>query len=268
MKRTTYILIGILLSGFLIMIIGIILLPCFEKMHRSNTITFGGAQVSEQLPGFKTMILVYPCAETQDHLLSLGNCHLTVSPSGGDGNTFVCPEEFRKYLELEVVNDTLKMTFNYSEKDLPADKKKAEFVYFISTEPLLLNIAQDVQVINNQMQGLELRLEGLEQDSLSLYALASVAVDSCRLGSFAVSNAYGLYLNSGEIGNLHLDLDGVRDWNVNTQNCHIDAEYLTGESNNVFLQKGECQRMYWTPKQENSELRVTLKEKSCISILD
>lgn len=269
MKRTTYILIGILLSGFLIMVIGIILIPSFGNMHKPNAIFFRGEPIREQLPPFTTVKLFYPDAETQNQRFAFGDCRLSIFSSGGVTNTFICPEDFRKYLELEVVNDTLMVKFNYSVKDLPAEMKDRDFVSLNCAGSMSLDVAQDLRDIDNQINGWGLRLVGLQQDSLSLSTYTAVAVDSCHLHSFIVTNANELSLNSGEIGSLHLDLDGVRNWDVNTQDCRIDTEYLTGEcSNSVLLQKGECRKMYWTPKREDSELRVALKEKSCISVLD
>ena len=73
---------------------------------------------------------------------------------------------------------------------------------------------------------------------------------------------------SGNINNLHLNLNRMNNWSVNVEECHIDTEYLTGQNASVQLQKGECRRMFWIPEKDDSKLKVTLTEKACVTVME
>lgn len=73
---------------------------------------------------------------------------------------------------------------------------------------------------------------------------------------------------SGNINNLHLNLNRMNNWSVNVEEGHIDTEYLTGQNASVQLQKGECRRMFWIPEKDDSKLKVTLTEKACVTVME
>ena len=63
-------------------------------------------------------------------------------------------------------------------------------------------------------------------------------VDSCDFRALSViRGGRNVEFQSGNINNLHLNLNRMNDWSVNVEECHIDTEYLTGQNASVQLQK-------------------------------
>lgn len=267
MKRTTYILFGMILSGLLVIIVGVIVVASLGEQRSANELFLGGKTITKELPPFRAVVVSQMNGGTTDQILRFDNCKFQVSSSETGKNVFSCPKDAMEYLSLKVQNDTLYLAFDYPADKLPEHMKGDRYIW-ISENIWGLQIAQNVDYIKMYDPLLRLGLQGLAQDTLSVDVATSVLVDSCRLASLSVCEARELNLQSGEIDKLYLDLDGIRNWKVDTEKLHLNTEYLTGSNSNVSLQKGECKQMFWIPKKEDSQLRVTLTERSCIKVDD
>ena len=130
-----------------------------------------------------------------------------------------------------------------------------------------LSVPSDIEFIANDMSDQEMILKNFSQDSLTIDASAAVTINNSHFKAFRVQrNERQLKLESGSIGNLYLDIDRMGNWYSNPDQFTIHTEYLTGNKGSVELAKGECKRMYWLPKSQDSKLEVTLREKSCVVI--
>ena len=95
-----------------------------------------------------------------------------------------------------------------------------------------------------------------------------VKIPSVFARSLDIRGGRNVEFQSGNINNLHLNLNRMNNWSVNVEECHIDTEYLTGQNASVQLQKGECRRMFWIPEKDDSKLKVTLTEKACVTVME
>ena len=97
------------------------------------------------------------------------------------------------------------------------------------------------------------------------YLIPALQAKGLQLTIEADSNLAFVTFNAHQsiIPHFYLDLDGVRNWGVHES--VIGTEHLTGSGvyhNN--LQRGECKKMIWTPKKEDAELRLTIREKGSL----
>ena len=179
---------------------------------------------------------------TEERGIWLANSLLGVLPSKGEKNTFSCSEKVNEYLKMTVMGDTLKIVLDYSLIDFPQEFKESKYVGMI-TGDMQLNLTSKVECV--------------------------IMVDSCDFRALSViRGGRNVEFQSGNINNLHLNLNRMNNWSVNVEECHIDTEYLTGQNASVQLQKGECRRMFWIPEKDDSKLKVTLTEKACVTVME
>ena len=186
----------------------------------------------------------------------------------GEKNTFSCSEKVNEYLKMTVMGDTLKIVLDYSLIDFPQEFKESKYVGMI-TGDMQLNLTSKVECVINDIYMQKIALKKLTKDSISIDTPNSIMVDSCDFRALSViRGGRNVEFQSGNINNLHLNLNRMNNWSVNVEECHIDTEYLTGQNASVQLQKGECRRMFWIPEKDDSKLKVTLTEKACVTVME
>lgn len=266
MKRTTYILIGLFIAGFIVLVGGILVTSFGGRPYDVDNIVLGGEQVTKEFPACRVIWLTQPVLEKEDYAVWMANSCLKVLPSEGEKNVFSCSKEANDYLTMKVTGDTLKITFDYP-MDKFSEKNKEQKSVGIVIGEWQLQMPSEVETIISDIRNQKLVFKNLSQDSLSIDVSAFAAVEDCNFKAFNVLRC-GNYLNlqSGNIRDLYLYLDHIARWRVNPETCHIDTEYLTGDDADVQLEKGECKRMFWIPAKEDAKLCVTLNEKSCITM--
>lgn len=264
MKRTTYILIGALIIGFLVLIGGMLVVFSTGTSTSSNVL-LGGEEKMKELPSFRHIVISRPVMESDRYAVYIENLSLAVTSATDERNTFSAPSDAFEHLDVKVENDTLKIYFDYTLDKLPAGIAQRRYAK-IDPGVWTLKAASKIETVTCGIEGTNLGLKHLAQDSLAVFANCEIAVDSCRIASLNVLKAYKADFRSGDIQCLYLDLDKVGNWFVDTARCRIEEEHLTGTGNSVHLQKGECRRLFWTPKNADSELSVKLSEPSVIEI--
>ena len=171
-----------------------------------------------------------------------------------------------EYLKISQNADTLVICLDLTTYDLPKQKKEY-LIPALQAKGLQLTIEADSNLafVANAIRGLRTRIDRLHADSLTTYIRGGeLRLDSCEIRAFCVDGD-GVTFNAHQsiIPHLYLDLDGVRNWGVHES--VIGTEHLTGSGvyhNN--LQRGECKKMIWTPKKEDAELRLTIREKGSL----
>ncbi len=260
MKRTTYILIGLLASGIIV-----IMAVCFTVLltseRRSDTwnTLLGAEPIEKELSGVHTLRMIVN-QEKKSKRVYLDGMVRILPCSDSQKEKITYPES--PYLNVVQRNDTL-----FIELDLDAYKRNEEIAknqtpYLRLVPPIRLNVNQLV-AINTEMEGVELVVENMKADSLAISSRnQKVVLDSCQLRSLnAAGHGLRLHAKDSKIGNYYLNLDGVWEWTL--ENTQIDTEYLTGKgSHSNELKRGECRRMIWTPASEKAHLTVTVYDKA------
>lgn len=255
MKRTTYILMGLFVSGLLAIVAFFILMRMSEQPRKHNSLSVGGEPVEMNMNGIRFVKTVVCRPDTKVHIYMDGEVRLAPSAAVGERKV-VYPKS--EYLKVNRTNDTLLITFDFTAVDIPEDTHTWGYM---SVNGVDMQIYADslVGLHCQANDGLRLKLKNMELDSLSVSASEGVWLDSCRFRSLAVERVTRFVAKNSRIANLRLNLDGINRWSV--KNCEIDTEYLRGSGNrHNDLQVGECRRVVWTPTAEDARLQVTLHE--------
>lgn len=278
MKRTTYIILGMLLAGVVAMGGFIIYIYNHGTVIDENTFNIAGTQKSVALPHCKAIKLVM--AETLDlsnktdnsesrikRWVTFNDVPLIVSPSDSSSGHFTYISGLDRYMVMHAVGDTLVIALNFDSAKQD-ETEQSSYWMNIHAGQMSLTLPPRVQLLTATLPDQKVTLRGFKQDSLSIVTNSEGFVEQSHFGALTIKgNKWSL--NSGAVNNLHLSLDGMEDWSVNTDSFRIDTEYLSGAGDRLeaTLQKGECRRAVWQPQSENASLKLKLKEAAEIKVL-
>lgn len=272
MKRTTYIIFGVMLAGLLVMGGFIFYLSLHAIEWEETFMEVKGKQRSMELPPCKVVKFIHPriawtqkrvgTAETE-RVISFGKTLLTVSPTDSLEGNFSFAGDMASFISMTSVGDTAFIAF-----DIPAEKIEKRFQEApwlkIKSDRMRLNIPASVQAVLVNVEGMETEFRGFRCDTLSFRVLDFARVEDCRITSLA-AQARNLFLNSGEVRDLYLNLDNIEVWDVDGDSFHIDTEYLTGSREHYCtLERGECRQIVWSPQIGSASLNVKLNQASRI----
>lgn len=266
MKRTTYILIGMLIAGFVVISGAIFYMSSLGTTWEDSFMEIGGEQKTVQLPECRVVqFSVNIDNGKSERSIVFQDVPLMVQPADGVAGNFTYAADMASHLLMQTSGDTLNIVFDFS-----GDKQNEEFKGVqwlkVRTAEMKLNIPETVQEVSAVVSGMETTFKGFRRDTLSFNINGTTTVEDCRIASL---NAHAGDLNffSGEVRDLYLDLDGIHNWNVATEFFRIDTEHLSGSYDHYnTLQKGECRQVLWTPKQKDATLNLKLVEATKIEI--
>lgn len=268
MKRTTYIIFGIMLAGLLAMGGVIFYISLYTTEWEETFMEIKGERQTVALPPCRVVKLTQPRIVRKqknkeiveaERVVSFRKAPLTVVPVDSLQGSLSLAGDMVPFVSVTAAGDTAFITF-----DIPTEKAEKRFLHSrwlkIKSEMMQLNVPENVEAVLVAVEDMQTDFRGFCCDTLSFKVLDRAGVEDCRIASLS-AQAWTLHLNSGEVRNLHLDLDGISDWSVNVDSFRIDTEYLTGSRRfrNV-LQRGECRRLFWTPKCKDASLEVELNQ--------
>ncbi len=280
MKRTSYIILGVLLGGLLLMS-GIIL---YMSKHgadmENNQLYFTGARKTLPLPECKVLRLERPTEvyttykgveQTKD--VSFAEVPLEVRPADPHASgSFSLAADLEPFMTIKSSGDTVTISFTFPREKLDEAFADARWLNLISEVGMELALSSGVQSVISEAYDQKTTFTGFERDSLSLSfenVFAPVAIEESNFRSLHIQSGRRFLFNSGSIQHLHLCLDEVDYWNVNTDSCRIDTEYLSGSRNlQCTLQQNECKQVFWKPLAENITLNVALSSEAKIELVN
>lgn len=265
MKRTTYIFIGLLISGLIVIVATIIFISTSGKPYRENGVFLGDEQVTMDLNGVHVVKVFASQDGVPEARRVFVSGEMTVgSPSASSGREQISYPK-GKYLNVVQKNDTLFMKLDMDADNIPEKLQHKDYIFAIGFD---VNLAVDsLTGIITDVEGLKLSLKGVGTDSLSIRGKRyNILLDSCRLRSFDIlGSGLEFHAKNSEIENFYLNLDDVWRWTF--ENTNVGTEYLCGSGRHSNdLQKGECRRVVWTPLEKDASLEVNIKEKAEITI--
>lgn len=258
MKRTTYILIGMLIAVLVLMVGGILYISTQGTDADLYTLPVSDKMEKTEFPGIRAVKLYTDDSRS----IGLQGAHLNVVPAS-DGQVRLSYPEC-DYLKVSRDADTLVICLDLSNYKFP-DGGKDYILPTLRVDGLQLTLEADADLtfLSNRIGGMNTRIRGMQSDSLTIYSRGGeIRLDSCHIRALNVDGWYLAFnANQSTIRHLYLDLDGINNWTVNQ--CTIDTEHLTGSGKHRNqLGKGECRQVVWTPKEEDASLSVVLSEKS------
>ena len=273
MKRTTYVILGVLLALLAGMSATIIYWGTHSGSASDITVRLEGEERMRPLPACKVirfrmdrMLHKQGGNGELNYYLAVNNIRLKVTSADTAAGSFFYVADIEEFMDFQSQGDTLDIVFSFPpeklKKKMPQGKIPSYFN--LQAEPLELRLPESVEYLKGEVFDV-VELQGLQRDSLFIDFFDGPATVSVQNSHFRALSALSrqLCLNSGSVDRLYLNLDGLYNFKVETDSFRIDTEYLSG-SRNVDFQADpqECRRILWNPLSENAKLNLKMKNPS------
>lgn len=273
MKRTTYVILGVLLALLAGMSVTIIYWGTHSGSASDMTIRLEGEERVRPLPACKVirfrmdrMLHKQDGNDELNYYLAVNNIRLKVTSADTATGSFFYVADIEEFMHFQSQGDTLDIVFSFPpeklKKKMPQGKIPSYFN--LQAEPLELRLPESVEYLKGEVFD-AVELQDLQRDSLAIDFSDGPATVSVQNSHFRALSALSrqLCLNSGSVDRLYLNLDGLYNFKVETDSFRIDTEYLSG-SRSVDFQADpqECRRILWNPLSENAKLNLKIKNPS------
>lgn len=279
MKRTTYIILGVLLALLAGMSATIIYWGTHSGSVSDMTIRLEGEERMRPLPVCKVIrfqmdktLYKYDGKNDFHYYFTLNNAHLIVTPADTATGSFSYAADMEKFMSFKAHGDTLDIVFSFPPEELQKRMPEGKIVpsFILRTSPFSLRLPESVECLNGEML-YAVELQDLQRDSLAIDfsdSPATVFVQNSRFRALSVL-ARQLDLVSGSVDHLYLNLDELYSFEVKTDSFRIDTEYLSGSRNADFqADPQECRRILWNPLSKETKLNLKMKNPSEILLRD
>lgn len=279
MKRTTYVILGVLLALLAGMSATIIYWGTHSGSVSDMTIRLEGEERMRPLPVCKVIrfqmdktLYKYDGKNDFHYYFTLNNAHLIVTPADTATGSFSYAADMEEFMSFKAHGDTLDVVFSFPPEELQKRMPEGKIVpsFILRTSPFSLRLPESVECLNGEML-YAVELQDLKRDSLAIDfsdSPATVFVQNSRFRALSVL-ARQLDLVSGSVDHLYLNLDELYSFEVKTDSFRIDTEYLSGSRNADFqADPQECCRILWNPLSEKAKLNLKMKNPSEILLRD
>lgn len=273
MKRTTYIILGVLLTLLAGMSGTIIYWGTHSGSVSDMTVRLEGEEQVRPLPACKVIrfqmdktLYKYDGRDDFTYYFTLNTAHLIVTPADTLTGSFSYAADMEEFMSFETNGDTLDVVFSFPPEELrkrmPEGKIAPSFI--IKTAPLSLRLPEGVECLKGDLFD-AVELQDLQRDSLAIDfsdSPATVFVQNSRFRALSALSRQ-LHLNSGSVDRLHLNLDELYSFKVETDSFRIDTEYLSGSEAVDFLANPkECRHILWNPLSKDARLHLSMENRS------
>lgn len=273
MKRTTYIILGVLLALLAGMSATIIYWGTHSGSASDMAVRLEGEERMRPLPACKVIrfqvdktLYKYDGKDDFTYYFTLNTAHLIVTPADTLTGSFSYAADMEKFMSFETNGDTLDVVFSFPPEELrkrmPEGKIAPSFI--IKTAPLSLRLPESVECLKGDLFD-AVELQDLQRDSLAIDfsdSPATVFVQNSRFRALSALSRQ-LHLNSGSVDRLHLNLDELYSFKVETDSFRIDTEYLSGSEAVDFLANPkECRHILWNPLSKDARLHLNMENRS------
>lgn len=271
MKRTTYIILGMLLAG-LVAVCGLIFYASTQIISEDDSVMeIGGERKSVPLPECKVVQFVSArkivCDNGDTKRIGFNYLPLRVVPADSLAGSLSCLSGLERYLTLDTMGDTLRISLRFDKGELETEFRDIKWVN-VRSEELVLSLPANVRQITSSLNSQPVTFKDLERDSLSFSTDGYTEVENCHFRALSVQSG-NLRFNSGEALHLHLNLDEIDNWIVESDAFHVDTEYLyASNEQKCILEKGECREVIWMPQSEKALLNIRLDQAAKIVVTE
>lgn len=279
MKRTTYIILGVLLALLAGMSATIIYWGTHSGSASDMTVRLEGEERVRPLPACKVIrfqvdktLYKYDGRDDFTYYFTLNTAHLIVTPADTATGSFSYASDMEEFMSFKAHGDTLDVVFSFPPEELQKRMPEGKIVPYLilQTSPFSLRLPESVECLNGEVL-YAVELQDLQRDSLAIDfsdSPATVFVQNSRFRALSVL-ARQLDLVSGSVDHLYLNLDELYSFEVKTDSFRIDTEYLSGSKNVDFqADPQECRRILWNPLSEKAKLNLKMKNPSEILLRD
>ena len=273
MKRTTYIILGVLLALLAGMSATIIYWGTHSGSVSDMTVRLEGEEQVRPLPACKVirfrmdrMLHKQGGNDELNYYLAVNNIRLKVTSADTAAGSLFYVADIEEFMDFQSQGDTLDIVFSFPpeklKKKMPQGKIPSYFN--LQAEPLELRLPESVEYLKGEVFDV-VELQDLQRDSLAIDFSDGPATVFVQNSHFRALSALSrqLCLNSGSVDHLYLNLDELYSFEVKTDSFRIDTEYLSGSKNVDFqADPQECRRILWNPLSENAKLNLKMKNPS------
>ena len=279
MKRTTYIILGVLLALLAGMSATIIYWGTHSGSVSDMTVRLEGEERMRPLPACKVIrfqvdktLYKYDGRDDFTYYFTLNTAHLIVTPADTATGSFSYASDMEEFMSFKAHGDTLDVVFSFPPEELQKRMPEGKIVPYLilQTSPFSLRLPESVECLNGEVL-YAVELQDLQRDSLAIDfsdSPATVFVQNSRFRALSVL-ARQLDLVSGSVDHLYLNLDELYSFEVKTDSFRIDTEYLSGSKTvDCQVNPQECRRILWNPLSEKAKLNLKMKNPSEILLRD
>lgn len=273
MKRTTYIILGVLLALLAGMSATIIYWGTHSGSASDMAVRLEGEERMRPLPACKVirfrmdrMLHKQGGNDELNYYLAVNNIRLKVTSADTAAGSFFYVADIEEFMNFQSQGDTLDIVFSFPpeklKKKMPQGKIPSYFN--LQAEPLELRLPESVEYLKGEVFD-AVELQDLQRDSLAIDFSDGPATVFVQNSHFRALSALSrqLCLNSGSVDHLYLNLDELYSFEVKTDSFRIDTEYLSGSKNVDFqADPQECRRILWNPLSEKAKLNLKMKNPS------
>lgn len=261
MKRTTYIVLGLFIAGWML-IVANYLLGHFKgsKCAYHDVINLSTVHDSIDVTGVRFINVSADSVGREVFLTGDFTFKERV-----DSSKCYFPAQSSKYFTIKRIGDTLQVHFNFKTAIAEAANPEAKRL-FISGADFSFPGLSSVQSISVRARGMGVYFDKVEGDSLNIVSqMGSIKMHSSKIRALNILESSWLEAKLCSIDKLYLDLDPLGSWSLDS--CTVVEEHLTGSGEHTNqMKKGEAKFVYWKPKKEDASLNLQLKEYSRIEI--
>lgn len=273
MKRTTYVILGVLLAFLAGMSATIIYWGTHSGSASDMTVRLEGEERMRPLPACKVirfrmdrMLHKQDGDDELNYYLSVNNIRLKVTSADTVAGSLFYVADIEEFMNFQSQGDTLDIVFSFPPEKLKKKMPQGEIPsYFnLQAEPLELRLPESVEYLKGEVFD-AVELQDLQRDSLAIDFSDGPATVFVQNSHFRALSALSrqLCLNSGSVDHLYLNLDELYSFEVKTDSFRIDTEYLSGSKNVDFqADPQECRRILWNPLSEKAKLNLKMKNPS------
>lgn len=260
MKRTTYIMIALLVAGLLLTSGFAFYLTLETPSPKRTELGESGMEQVRPLPVCKSVRLVLEEIGERPVVMPLEIC-----PADSAGGSLSYVSGMENCMKVETLEDsTLLLSFNFSEDSFPATVSFVSAGREYALSSMRLKLPDAVKAVSIDMPCADVSFRGIERDTFFIRTQSPTKLEECTFDMLSVSGN-GLELRSGRAEHLHVDLDETYNWQVHVGSFHIGTEHLFGSNSHACVwQKGESKELLWEPKTDYAKLNVMLEEASRI----
>ncbi|MDR2144997.1 MAG: hypothetical protein LBE91_00870 [Tannerella sp.] len=280
MRLTTKIIIGVILSIFILSLLFIIGFSFTDRKYRKDSRSFSGPSI--QIPQTATTginldscrVIVLEAGQADSlsetyYFLANDECGLFIRPAStsGEENKLIIPEALRDFITVETQNDTLTVRIKWNEgiekygtKGENMEKRKrpgSMYGMLVSGLNMYLH-ASNVNVIN-RLNIIQTKISHLEADTIKIYSTGEVLIDSCKANVIEPETREKLSITNSSAKMLNLDFDRLNNWEIT--NCDIKTSNYTGSGQHQYnaISQLSLTTINWRPKNKDAEFQLKIK---------
>lgn len=243
MKRTTYIIIGMLFAGAILVIGTLTSIFSTGITWEESFLDIKGERTSKQMPECRVVHLMskVEAKDLEERYVSFDQTTLKIGPTDSLTGSLTYTSELNNYMEWKTAGDTLQIYFSFPTDKLAPQYQKMKWLR-VRSEAIQMNIPQGVEEIISENYNMHTQFADLSRDSLAFKTQGTTIINDCQIKSLS-AKAPTLHFQSGQVDSLYLNLDFITEWTVDSDSFHIDTEHLSGSYEpNCYLQKMNAAR--------------------------